>query len=347
MACNICFERDVNIALNPCGHTYCEECSTKINKCSICRQEIIGKIKIFLNEKKESNNTSLLSLDEVSNTLGNFTIAKEILTKLISLEEQMKRIDKLVKLKQDDLNQNFKNIELKIDRIANKLLKEIDAQRKALKDNFSKIKDDLNSGLKKNEKNIKEKEGKLKNIQQQLKQNLNHKQQLELIEKLEELNLDQDIEKVCDIDATLYDIRELNVKMSFGELVNKSHATLNGHSAPVVSLAILSNDKLVSGSEDNKIKIWNLNSNKCIRTLEGHFNCVKSLAVLLDKIVSASSDKTIRIWNSINGQCIKTLNGHGDSVNVIKFLTKIILVSGSDDRTIKVWDFNTGECIKH
>ena len=56
------------------------------------------------------------------------------------------------------------------------------------------------------------------------------------------------------------------------------------------------------------------------------------------KIISGSMDKTIKIWDANTGQCLKTLNGHSHYVNSVAYSpdgTKII--SGSSDKTIKIW----------
>ena len=51
--CPICFENEVNICLNPCGHTICSNCISKnrnllVNlKCYSCRSEIRDYIKIY------------------------------------------------------------------------------------------------------------------------------------------------------------------------------------------------------------------------------------------------------------------------------------------------------------
>ena len=38
----------------------------------------------------------------------------------------------------------------------------------------------------------------------------------------------------------------------------------------VTSLAVFSDGRMVSGSEDNTIKVWDLLQEKCVMTLEGH-----------------------------------------------------------------------------
>lgn len=46
--CPICLSNEVNVALNPCGHTFCNSCIEKnsTNICSICRQMFVP-IKLF------------------------------------------------------------------------------------------------------------------------------------------------------------------------------------------------------------------------------------------------------------------------------------------------------------
>ncbi|AKN80597.1 inhibitor of apoptosis 3 [Perigonia lusca single nucleopolyhedrovirus] len=48
--CNICFNNDRRILFTPCNHLVCcEDCSTQIDKCVICRATIVNKIKVFIN----------------------------------------------------------------------------------------------------------------------------------------------------------------------------------------------------------------------------------------------------------------------------------------------------------
>ncbi|MEE0993008.1 MAG: hypothetical protein UH542_08515 [Bacteroidales bacterium] len=75
--------------------------------------------------------------------------------------------------------------------------------------------------------------------------------------------------------------------------------TLEGHSN-IVWPVVYSPDgtKIVSGSYDNTIKIWDANTGECLKTLEGHSLVVISVAFSPDgtKIVSGSDDKTVKIW---------------------------------------------------
>ena len=117
--------------------------------------------------------------------------------------------------------------------------------------------------------------------------------------------------------------------------------TLKGHTDYVTSLIVLSDGKIVSGSADKTIKIWNpMDKYNCIRTLEGHNSNVCSLMRLKDdKIVSGSFDRTIKIWDpSDQFNCIFTLLGHTNYINTLIKLSDGKIVSGSGDKTIRIWD---------
>ncbi len=67
----------------------------------------------------------------------------------------------------------------------------------------------------------------------------------------------------------------------------------------VLSLAVLSDGRIVSGDENCLIKIWNCETGELMNTLEGHNDEIWSLAVLKDdSIVSGSSDGEIKLWKA-------------------------------------------------
>ena len=72
-------------------------------------------------------------------------------------------------------------------------------------------------------------------------------------------------------------------------------ATLRGHTDIVCCLTIHEN-KLVSGSRDKTIRIWNTETYELIATLRGHTDNVSCLTLHENKLYSGSKDKTIRVW---------------------------------------------------
>jgi WD40 repeat protein len=64
-------------------------------------------------------------------------------------------------------------------------------------------------------------------------------------------------------------------------------------------------------------------------------------------IASSSDDQTVRLWELSTGTCLKTLDGHGSTVYSVAFSPEGNMVaSGSHDGVIKLWNMQTGECKK-
>lgn len=120
----------------------------------------------------------------------------------------------------------------------------------------------------------------------------------------------------------------------------------------VVSVAFSFDGKsIVSGGEDNTVRLWNTNTRQPIgNPLKGHKYSVLAVAFSPDgkRIVSGSVDKTIRLWNAKTGEPIgKPLKGHQYSVVSVAFSPNgKEVVSGSDDKTIRLWDTETGKQIR-
>ncbi|HAA27995.1 MAG TPA: WD40 repeat domain-containing protein [Cyanobacteria bacterium UBA8553] len=124
--------------------------------------------------------------------------------------------------------------------------------------------------------------------------------------------------------------------------------TLTGHSQSINCVAISPDRKmLVSGSEDNTIKLWDLPAGKLLHTLEGHEAGVKSVAISPDGqvLASGSADHTIKLWQlSKIDAPTHTLTGHSDWVKCLAITPDgQMLASGSQDKTIKLWQLDTGE----
>jgi WD40 repeat protein len=98
------------------------------------------------------------------------------------------------------------------------------------------------------------------------------------------------------------------------------------------------------GSED--LKIWDAETGREIRTLEGHTDEVYGCAYSPDgtRVVSGSGDKTLKIWEAETGREIRTLEGHTDEVNGCAYSPDgARIVSGSSDCIFKIWDAEAGQ----
>ncbi|THH04032.1 hypothetical protein EW146_g10286 [Bondarzewia mesenterica] len=95
---------------------------------------------------------------------------------------------------------------------------------------------------------------------------------------------------------------------------------------------------LVSGSLDNTIKLWDIETGKAVRTLFGHIEGVWAVASDKMRLVSGSQDRTIKVWSRDESRCVTTLVGHTGAVTSLA-LGEDKIVSGSDDGDVRVWSF--------
>ena len=123
--------------------------------------------------------------------------------------------------------------------------------------------------------------------------------------------------------------------------------TLAGHTGWVRSVINITYKFITSGSIDGIVRIWDINSGKCIQVLEGHTRCVNSVIKITDTLIaSGSSDRTVRIWDINSGKCTQILEGHVGWVSSVIKLTDTLIATGSDDKTLRIWDISSGRCIQ-
>ncbi|KAF8892699.1 quinon protein alcohol dehydrogenase-like superfamily [Infundibulicybe gibba] len=96
---------------------------------------------------------------------------------------------------------------------------------------------------------------------------------------------------------------------------------------------------LISGSLDNTIKIWDIDTGATVRTFFGHIEGVWAVASDKLRLVSGSHDRTIKVWSREEGKCTSTLVGHQAAVSCLA-LGEDKIISGSDDWDVKVWSFS-------
>ncbi len=127
---------------------------------------------------------------------------------------------------------------------------------------------------------------------------------------------------------------------------------LKGHSYWVRSIAVSPDSTwAVSGSADNTIKTWDLETGQCRATLEGHKDEVNSVAITPDgtRILSGSNDQTIGVWDAETGRSLAYLKGHQSIVNSVVPLPdsqRVLSCASGNDPTLKLWDLDSGNCLK-
>lgn len=89
--------------------------------------------------------------------------------------------------------------------------------------------------------------------------------------------------------------------------------------------------------------MWDPSSGRSLRTLTGHTNYVRALAVLPNGwLASGSSDNTVRVWDVNTGSCMRTYAGHTGNVRGLTVLSDGRLLSAAWDETARVWDVQSG-----
>ena len=115
--------------------------------------------------------------------------------------------------------------------------------------------------------------------------------------------------------------------------------SFRGHTNGVTCLQF--DDKIMAtGSYDNTIKIWDMDTGEVIRTLRGHQSGIRTLQFNESMLVSGSLDHTVKIWHWQTGECLSTLRCHSEGVITVNF-DGAYLASGSIDHTVKIFNFDT------
>jgi WD40 repeat protein len=107
--------------------------------------------------------------------------------------------------------------------------------------------------------------------------------------------------------------------------------------------------RIVSGSVDKTVRVWDVDSGRELACLRGHEHSVRSVAFDSPgrRIVSGSVDKTVRVWDVDSGRELACLRGHERSVESVGFDPQgRRIVSGSDDGTVRIWDADSGACLE-
>ena len=137
------------------------------------------------------------------------------------------------------------------------------------------------------------------------------------------------------------------VSLGLGDIITLNAVTgskiavLSGHTHTVDCLAFLPDGtSLISGSFDQTIKLWDMQTGGVVRSFQGHTGPVYSISISPNctTIVSGSHDKTIHLWDIQTGKCLCVIQ-QVDIVFYIRFfpLDPQHFISISDG---KVWEWN-------
>jgi U3 small nucleolar RNA-associated protein 12 len=113
-----------------------------------------------------------------------------------------------------------------------------------------------------------------------------------------------------------------------------------GHRADIRCLALSSDDRMVASASHGSLKIWNVRTQSCIRTLDcGYALCAAFLPG--DKIVIIGTrDGTLEIFDIASSTLLETMKAHDRDIWSLQVHPDgKSMVTGSADKSAKFWDF--------
>ncbi len=171
---------------------------------------------------------------------------------------------------------------------------------------------------------------------------------------------------------------DLTIKLWDPSNEYKNIRTLPGHDHSVSAVRFIpsgaaespsTGNLLVSASRDKSLRIWDVSTGYCVKTLRGHADWVRDVAPSFDGrwLLSAGNDQTARLWNAGSGEAKASFLGHEHVIEcciiappstyvhlaTLAGLKKPpppsssaeFLATGSRDKSIKIWD-SRGTLIK-
>jgi WD40 repeat protein len=113
---------------------------------------------------------------------------------------------------------------------------------------------------------------------------------------------------------------------------------LRADDSPVRSLALHPSEPLLAaGSEDGKIRLWDLRTTTVRRVFEGHTTRVEALAWLSpDELVSASWDRTLRGWNPKSARPTRRTAVGGTALALVAVPAKRLVAVGLGGGTVSL-----------
>ena len=136
--------------------------------------------------------------------------------------------------------------------------------------------------------------------------------------------------------------------------VRPSHVAFAAHPRHVITCLQFDEDKIITGSDDTLIHVYDTKTGKLRKKLEGHEGGVWALQYEGNMLVSGSTDRSVRVWDIEKGLCTQVFYGHTSTVRCLQILMptetgrfqdgkpvlmppKPLIITGSRDSQLRVW----------
>jgi F-box and WD-40 domain protein CDC4 len=132
------------------------------------------------------------------------------------------------------------------------------------------------------------------------------------------------------------------------------HFAFHAHDRHVVTCLQFDSNKILTGSDDTNINVYDTKTGALRATLEGHEGGVWALQYHQNTLVSGSTDRTVRVWDIERAKCTQIFQGHTSTVRCLQILlpTEVgktpdgkprmlpvepLIITGSRDSTLRIW----------
>ncbi|KAJ6438864.1 cell division control protein 4 [Purpureocillium lavendulum] len=136
--------------------------------------------------------------------------------------------------------------------------------------------------------------------------------------------------------------------------VKPAHVAFAAHPRHVITCLQFDDDKIITGSDDTLIHIYDTKTGKLRKKLEGHEGGVWALQYEGNTLVSGSTDRSVRVWDIERGLCQQVFYGHTSTVRCLQILmptetgrdstgraimepAQPLIITGSRDSQLRVW----------
>jgi F-box and WD-40 domain protein CDC4 len=153
---------------------------------------------------------------------------------------------------------------------------------------------------------------------------------------------------------SLYQRHHLIRKSWMDDSTKPKHIAFRAHQRHVVTCLQFDTDKILTGSDDTNINVYDTKTGALRTRLEGHEGGVWALQYDGNTLVSGSTDRSVRVWDIEKGKCTNVFQGHTSTVRCLVILkpaqigTKAdgkpimmpkepLIITGSRDSSLRVW----------
>ena len=112
------------------------------------------------------------------------------------------------------------------------------------------------------------------------------------------------------------------------------HLAFKAHQRHVVTCLQFDTDKILTGSDDTNINVYDTKTGTLRARLEGHEGGVWALQYEGNVLVSGSTDRSVRVWDIERGICTHVFQGHTSTVRCLVILMPTVIDTAADGRQI-------------